>query len=557
MSPVAARSVFRTPLALLWLLGVMLFGCVFATPSTSLAQTPAATAKRVDTTVDRTTPRKTVETYLRLARAGEFELAAQCLDLKALTAANRKTDGPTLARDLLTVLDRKLLIDLAKLSDEPEGDKSDKSETELLGNIPLDGEAIPVSLSRSREGTVYFWQFSAVTVSALPGLIERYGDQWIEPLLPPSLVATKFFNVAAWQWLGLVLVVALSLLSGKILGRFIGGVLERLAKRTRVSWDDALALAARKPLRPVAAVVTAIALLQLLRLPVRVSTVTDHLTRTLLIIFIARLAMRMIDVGAEVFEGRLPEDTVGELETRGLRTQLQLARRLAAILVVVLAAAAILMQFEVVRNVGVSLLASAGILSVVLGLAAQKSIAGVFAGIQLSISQPVRIGDFVVVENEMGTIEEINLTYLVVKLWDERRLVVPITRFLEAPFQNWSKMGAPLLGTIFVHADASTPVALVRAELERFVSQHRCWDGRICTLVLSETTGDSVILRALVSAPNPDAMFDLRHAVREALVTFLQQYEGGIYLPRRRIAQVSAGREDEPPRALPSVRVDG
>jgi small-conductance mechanosensitive channel len=190
--------------------------------------------------------------------------------------------------------------------------------------------------------------------------------------------------------------------------------------------------------------------------------------------------------------------------------------------------------------VGVSLLASAGLVGVVLGFAAQKSLAGVIAGIQLSITQPIRIGDTVVIEGEMGTIEEINLTYVIVKVWDERRLVVPIQKFLDTTFQNWTRVNPELRGIVMLHADYNVPVDAVRAELDRVVHADPRWDGRVCKLHVTEVTDKVVSLRALVSARDADQVWELRCNVREKMVRYLADLDGGKYLAQLRSRPVEA-----------------
>jgi small-conductance mechanosensitive channel len=172
---------------------------------------------------------------------------------------------------------------------------------------------------------------------------------------------------------------------------------------------------------------------------------------------------------------------------------------------------------------------------------AQKTIGTLLAGLQISLAQPFRVGDVVVMEGEWGTIEEITLTYVVLRVWDQRRLVIPIGRVLETPFQNWSRAGTELLGTVFVHADYRVPVEAVRREVERFARTRPEWDGRVAQLQVTGATDRTVELRALVSAADSSRAWDLRCALREQLVTFLQQLDGGRYLPRVRVEPAKKG----------------
>jgi small-conductance mechanosensitive channel len=248
----------------------------------------------------------------------------------------------------------------------------------------------------------------------------------------------------------------------------------------------------------------------------------------------AWFAIRALGVGRAWLAARVREAGKDEMESRGLRTQLILLERVVSVVIVVFALAVALIRFDFVRSVGLSLLASAGVAGIILGFAAQKSLSGIIAGIQISVTQPVRIGDTVVIEGENGAIEEINLTYIVVRVWDGRRLVVPIAKFLDTTFQNWTKVSPELVGTVTIQADFTTPVDRVRKELDEIVRDHPKWDGRTCTLEVTESLASTLTLRALVSSADASKNWDLRCEVREKLIAFLRDHEGGAYLPRAR-----------------------
>jgi small-conductance mechanosensitive channel len=260
--------------------------------------------------------------------------------------------------------------------------------------------------------------------------------------------------------------------------------------------------------------------------------VLDHLIYTLLVVSIAWFLIRAIRVLWIWAEGHLPQEAEHEPRNRAIRTQLAILRRIADVLVTVVSVAIVLMQFAFVRSVGLSLLASAGLATVVVGLAAQRSLSGVIAGLQLSITQPVRIGDTVKIEKEVGTVEEINLTFVVVQTWDRRRLIVPISRFLEQPFENWTIGESATLGTVMLPVSYRTPIDQVRAALRRICEGDDAWDKKTCELVLTEIGETSMTLRASVSSASAAENFELRCRVRENLIIFLCQLDGGIYLTR-------------------------
>jgi len=222
-------------------------------------------------------------------------------------------------------------------------------------------------------------------------------------------------------------------------------------------------------------------------------------------------------------------------DARGVRTQVRVMRRVLNVAIALLAIALVLTQFEVVRSVGVSLLASAGIAGVVLGLAAQKTLAGIFAGIHLTATQPIRIGDVVIVDGQWGTIEEVTLTYVVLKIWDERRLIVPMSRFLDQPFENWTRTSVQLHGTVFLFADWTMPVDEMRRAVDRAVIGHPKWDGRTKSVLVTDVKEHTLQVRVLVSARNADDLWSLRVDLREKLVRWLQENESGRWLPRLRV----------------------
>lgn len=223
------------------------------------------------------------------------------------------------------------------------------------------------------------------------------------------------------------------------------------------------------------------------------------------------------------FNLRISEQhTTDDLRQRRLRTQLRYLEQLVDLFVIVVAVGAALMSFEQFRRFGGSLLASAGLASVIIGFAAQRSLANLIAGFQVAFTQPIRLGDVVVAENEWGTVEEINLTYVVVRLWDLRRLILPITYFLEKPFQNWTRTSASLIGAVSLAVDFSVSVDDVRAELGRIVSSSSLWDRKTGVLQVVDANENSMTLRALVSARDSGSTWDLRCEVREKLIRFLQ-----------------------------------
>jgi small-conductance mechanosensitive channel len=267
------------------------------------------------------------------------------------------------------------------------------------------------------------------------------------------------------------------------------------------------------------------------------------LLTSLLIFGIGMLLVRLVRVLEDMLRHRVHMDVADNLRARKIHTQFRILRQVLTLIIWILAGSAILLQFDGFRNFGRGLLASAGIASIVLGFAAQRTLGNLIAGFQIAITQPIRLDDVVVVENEWGRIEEITLTYVVVKIWDDRRLVLPISYFLENPFTNWTRRTAEILGTVFLHVDYSVPLDALRTKLDDLVKGHPDWDGRVAEIVAFESRPTTLEIRALISAGDSGAAWRLRCHVREGLVTYLQQ-NYPTALPRFRVARDAPQKSD-------------
>jgi len=222
------------------------------------------------------------------------------------------------------------------------------------------------------------------------------------------------------------------------------------------------------------------------------------------------------------------------LKARKMQTQLVVIERILIVLVLLIAFSVTLLSFPKIRQVGVSLLASAGIAGIIIGFAAQQSISMFLAGFQIAFTQPIRLDDVVIVEGEWGWIEEITLTYVVVRIWDKRRLIVPINYFIEKPFQNWTRTSAEIMGTVFIYVDYGFPVDKMREELTRILKEADEWDGKVNVLQVTDSREHTMELRALMSSVDSPTSWDLRVKVREKLIGFVQQ-QFPQYLPNTRV----------------------
>ncbi|MHA7135420.1 mechanosensitive ion channel family protein [Oerskovia turbata] len=356
------------------------------------------------------------------------------------------------------------------------------------------------------------------------------------------------------------LVVTLAAVAGALLVAFVVGtilsaVVSRIGRRSELA--RAISKRLRRPDRAVLMVVAA-------WIAVRVTTdpsvgwrpAVEHLCLVLLIAagawWIGALAFVLEDSALKRFR----VDVVDNRHARRVRTQIIVVRRLTVAIIVICAIAAVLLTFPAARTAGASILASAGVISIVAGLAAQTSLANVFAGMQIAFTDGIRVDDVVVLEGEWGRIEEITMTYVVVHLWDDRRLIMPCTYFTTTPFQNWTRRAADLLGTVEVDLDFRVPFGAMRAELKRLLEHTDLWDQRVGILQVTDAINGVVRVRALVSARDAPTLFDLRCFVREGLVEWLQRSSADS-LPRTRFEGVEEGRVSEEPDVAPGGTVGG
>jgi small-conductance mechanosensitive channel len=277
---------------------------------------------------------------------------------------------------------------------------------------------------------------------------------------------------------------------------------------------------------PLALALVAFALAAALQWTPVSETISATFGRLLLIAFIVLagwIAHIALETGSNIYLSRFALQADDNLLARKHVTQVRILKRALHSLIVIVTLSAVLMTFEPVRQYGVSLFASAGIAGLVAGLAARPMLSNLIAGIQIATTQPIRIDDQIVVENESGRVEEITSTYVVVRLWDQRRLIVPLSYFIERPFQNWTRDSTDLIGTVMLYVDFTAPVEAIRSKLVEIVQASKLWDGKVVKLQVTDAREASVELRALVSARSAADVFELRCEVREELIAFLQQ----------------------------------
>jgi len=295
------------------------------------------------------------------------------------------------------------------------------------------------------------------------------------------------------------------------------------AAKTSSKLDDLFVPLIGKSLRVIVPVVGIIFALPILNLPPEYAGVVAKGTSILLIIAVALILFQAVNLGEKAVLTEYDINAADNLQARKIYTQVHVISKTLDVIIGLFAIASILMLFEEMRRFGTSILASAGVVGVILGFAAQKTIANLFAGFQLAMTQPIRLDDVVIVEGEWGRIEEITLTYVVIHIWDDRRLIVPLSYFIEKPFQNWTRQTAALLGSVFVWVDYSLPLNEARRALKEIIENHPLWDKRFWNLQVTDATEKTMQIRVLATATDSSKSWDLRCDIREKFIAYLQK----------------------------------
>jgi len=344
---------------------------------------------------------------------------------------------------------------------------------------------------------------------------------------------------AARPWLGALLSVVVAVGAALLVHRAAVIAMRHASRHTATMTDDILLRRLRRPSRWLLVVFALTAIQPTLALPETVLTIWRQTAALLLPALFGWLAVGLLRAINDIVVIRTDISVEDNLAARRRRTRADILHRIALFVVLLITFCMMLISIPSVRNIGVTLIASAGLAGLAVGAAAQPALKNLIAGIQMAFTEPIRIDDVVIMDGEWGRIEEIRLTFVVVRIWDDRRLVVPVSKFLENSFQNWTRETSQLLGTAFLRVDPTADVPRIRAHLEEVVRANPRWDGRVCGLQVTETYVDHIELRCLVSARDAALAFDLRCDVREAMLAFLTA-EMPEALPRRRNEMVGA-----------------
>jgi small-conductance mechanosensitive channel len=371
----------------------------------------------------------------------------------------------------------------------------------------------------------WIWRGATRCIRPLAFLIWVNGLYFLASTLIADLEQYKFSTTALaaleW-WQGLGTLVGITWLLVRI-GVTTDTALRKIAARHDNDWSEILIPFAGRAVRWVLPLIAILLGAPALAVSSRTEAIVKDATSILLIATLAYIGLQLIHVGTSLILQRQQLSVSDNRRARAIYTQVTMLRKIVTSIVALIAIASMLMVFESVRHFGTAIIASAGVAGIILGFAAQKSIATLLAGIQIALTQPIRIDDVVIVEGEWGRIEEITLTYVVVCIWDWRRLVLPISYFIEKPFQNWTRTSAEVIGSVFLYVDYNVPLAPLRAELQRILEASQLWDRKVSALQVTDTKQHTVEIRVIVSSRDAGQSFDLRCDVREKLIGFLQK----------------------------------
>jgi small-conductance mechanosensitive channel len=509
------------------------------------------------------TPQATLEHFLRAVRAQHFLDAAHALDLRYVEAGSGGVEAAELASKLGYLLKSGELLDWGAVPDTPDArvranDPNQSTtfarRTVTLGDLPLDGHKIPINLQRFRlPDDTAVWLFSPFTVEHIDALYEAHGPGILERQIPMDLRLQIFEGVVLWEWavlaLLLIAAVALSWLMQKVMRAIVNWLRwprVRFVVR-EVAWPLSLAVG-----------VGGFYALSLYLLPLAgpVTTKVDGLALLMLLALATWFVLRLVSaVLRDLRDVYVTPLDLERHEARQFKTQARIAERIIVVLAFVVAVAIALSYLEVFDNLGISLLASAGALTVILSFAAQPLLGNLIAGIQIATTKPIRIGDVVEYEGNWARVEDITFTYTVLRTWTEKRLIVPHLYLLDRPLQNWSMEDETITRIIRLFCDHRIDVDALRGRYKEVLEEDERWTGDNLLVEVNDVKEDGVEIWCWVSGKDSSSSWALHNDVREELLKWLQSEADGRYLPRSRLIfpeGVPTGDEEqdrhEPPR---------
>lgn len=506
--------------------------------------------------LDRSTPRAAMRSFLTLTDEERFDWAAHLLNLSDLTEGQQREQGPKLAAMLASVIDRKIWVNWSGLSARP--DAMIESETgnhpragETRRNIRIElvevnGKAYEVRLARYKEGgDDAVWLFTPQTVEDVPGLFAEFGPRRFEQYIPESL-KTRAGPLRAWEWIALPLYLM-------VLGMLLWGTNRFVMMLSHKAPRAFLRQAIDRAAMPLALMVTAFAAQLFLNLAVSFSGPVTNVVRPALVIIMVSgfgiAALRVVDAILDRITLRVVGDIddTRSLEKRELYTSIFALRRIIVLFMVGFAIIYVLLRLNLFESIGMTLLASAGVLTVLLGIAGQAILGNILASLQIALAKPVRIGDSILFEGNWAYVESIYYTFIRLRTWDERRIVVPVRYFVAQPFENWSVKDARIYSTIRLVLDHSADIEELRAKFVEFANER---DGvidhdKLCAYVSGQTS-EGQEMSFYVMSPDPSSGWETEMQLREDLLAYIRENHPD-WWPRERVSGEGAGMSFDTP----------
>ena len=492
------------------------------------------------------TPQAVLEHFVLQARNNNFKDAAYALNLNLLPDNITDEEAATLAEKLYFVINQRISINWDELPDRPDGQIDIQTTTNqavagkprrsiVFGEVDMDGRDIVFRVQRIKyKDYGAFWLISQNTVENIDALYAQYGPRKLDRMMP-NWARIKLFSMPIWKFVGTFILLVICYFIGKL----VAYVLKKLLLNSSKRWISHIAKKLANPAGFAIGVLTFYLLLN--HLISFAGLFASSLYAILLILVIGTITwffMRMIDYFMIYFaENKIGDTTLEEnTESRRMLTYISVARRVLTFLVIIIGASVVLSQFRSLEKFGVSLLASAGVATVILGIAAQSTLGNVIAGIQIALTKPARIGDTVIIDDDWGYVEDIRFTYMVVRTWDLRRLVVPLKYIISNTFENWSMTSAHQVRPIVLYADYKIDVKKVREKFKTLLEEKENWDkNHAPTVQVVDTTEKSIKIRCLCSARDASSTWDLHCELREELVHYISTLEDGINLSTQRV----------------------
>lgn len=484
------------------------------------------------------TPQGALELFVGRAAKEDWSGAAHALNL-SLEDDLTPDRAAELARRLDSVMRSEIAVDWSSVPDTPDGATvvdgrwHGPRRTVFLGQAALGDRSVPLNLQRFEgpDGRRR-WLLSPFAVEHVDALYRRHGAGWLESRVPGSWRQLTVGEVAVWEWVA----IGLFLLVSVVVGRTCVGVVRRLRSRSHGYLRVALSAGAL-PLGVLSAVLTAyLGTARLLTPSGPVASGIDTALFTILVLVAAwtgiRVLGRLTDEARRRYQGVLSDD---HLRGRRLKTQLSVAHRVFVTLVAIVVLGIALSNFSLFSSLSISLLASAGVLTVLIGIAAQPVLGNLTSGIQIAATEPLRIGDMIRWGDAFGWVEDITFTFVVLRNWDDRRLIIPHSEILSKTFENWSKNDESMTREVWLYVDPMADVGAVRSRFKELVEADDRWDGRINQLDVRAMSERAIHLRGLVSAAHPRAVWDLHMDLRDQMVAYLQELHRGRSFSRARL----------------------